>query len=63
MRKKSPIVVEKLIEDSTGELKGMQEELEGQSAQPRGHRKPGQWSQRFAPSGKRPCVPALSYEP
>ncbi len=62
MRKKNPIVIEKVIENSARELKVMQTELEDQRSQNRDNLKPGQWSQRFAPSGKRPCVTVLSYE-
>ncbi len=46
MRKKSPIVIEKLIVQSERELKVMQEDLDGQP------KKPSQWSRRLAASGK-----------
>ncbi len=52
MRKKDPIIIEKLIENSARELKVMQTELEDQPSQNRDHRKPGRWSRRFAASGK-----------
>ncbi len=52
MRKKSPIKIEKMIEESQHELKVMQEDLDGQPSQNREDLKARRWSKRFAASGK-----------
>ncbi len=52
MRKKSPIVIEKLTGDWAHELKLMQTELEAEPPRDRDNLKPRRWSRRFAASGK-----------
>ncbi len=61
MRKKSPIVIEKLIVRSERELRVMQEDLDGQPSQNREDLKARRWSKRFAASGKHTLVKPLSY--
>jgi hypothetical protein len=56
IRKRSPIVLEKLPHDNDGELKEMLAELQSDTASD--PVRPARWNRRFAASGKNKCASA-----
>jgi hypothetical protein len=60
MRKKKPVVLAALADDSRGELKSMLAELSGTRSQMAGaNAKPARWSLRFSASGKPTQAPKI----
>jgi len=57
-RRKKPLVLAKLAEDSRSELESMFNDLAGDQAHASDDAKLSQWGRRFSATGKSTCAPA-----